>query len=93
MKLTDIGRSHVNAWVADLTKAGRGAVTVRRALSTLQVILSTAVRDEIIPASPASTVDKPAVPDSDPAGKHWEPGPSGSSWSGVAAIGSARCSS
>ena len=30
MRLTDIRRYHVAAFAADLTKAGRGAVTVRR---------------------------------------------------------------
>jgi integrase len=62
MKLTDIRRSHVNAWVAELA-ATRGAVTVRRALATLQMILSAAVREEIIPANPARNIDKPTVPD------------------------------
>jgi integrase len=71
MRLTDIRRSHVNAWVADLTKAGRGAVTVRRALATLRMIFSTAVRDEIIPANPAIMVDKPVVHDHPVAA--WEP--------------------
>jgi integrase len=63
MLLTDIRRSHVNAWIAELTAAGRGAVTVRRGLATLRMIFSAAVRDEIIPANPALMVDKPAVPD------------------------------
>jgi integrase len=71
MLLTDIRRSHVNAWIAELTGAGRGAVTVRRALATLRMIFSAAVRDEIIPANPALMVDKPAVPDSPVT--HWEP--------------------
>jgi site-specific recombinase XerD len=63
MLLTDIRRAHVNAWVADLAES-RGAVTVRRALATLRLIFSAAVRDEIISANPALMVDKPAVPDS-----------------------------
>lgn len=71
MKLTDIRRAHVNAWIAEL-KAERGAVTVRRALATLQMVFSTAVRDEIIPISPAAKVDKPIVPDS-PVTHWWEP--------------------
>jgi integrase len=70
MRLTDIRRSHVNAWIAELTAAGRGAVTVRRGLATLRMIFSAAVRDEFIPANPALMVDKPAVPDSPVA--HWE---------------------
>jgi integrase len=71
MKLTEIRRSHINQWVAELTKSGRGAVTVRRALATLQMIMSQAVRDEIISASPAQKIDKPAVADHDVAA--WEP--------------------
>jgi integrase len=71
MRLTDIRRSHVNAWVADLSKAGRGAVTVRRALATLRMIFTQAVKDEIIPANPALMVDKPAVAETGE--KHWEP--------------------
>jgi site-specific recombinase XerD len=63
MRLTDIRRSHVNTWIAELTEAKRGAVTVRRALTTLRMIFSAAVRDEIIPGNPALMVDKPAVPD------------------------------
>jgi integrase len=70
MRLTDVKRAHVNAWVADLA-AARGATTVRRALATLRMIFSTAVRDEIIPANPALNVDKPAVSDSPVAA--WEP--------------------
>jgi integrase len=70
MRLTDVRRRDVNVWVAELAK-NRGAVTVRRALATLRVIFSTAVRDEIIPANPALMVDKPAVPDSPVTA--WEP--------------------
>ena len=73
MLLTDIRRADVNAWIAELTEPGRGAVTVRRALATLQMIFTTAVRDEIIPATPASRVDKPVVRSSDSDVKYWEP--------------------
>ena len=75
MRLTDIRRSHVNAWVADLTKGGRGAVTVRRALATLRMIFTQAVRDEIISSNPALMIDKPTVPNEDDQIKVWEPGP------------------
>jgi integrase len=71
MQLTDIRRSHVNGWISDLSKAGRGAVTVRLALATLRMIFSAAVRDEIIPANPALNVDKPTV--SNNGEHHWEP--------------------
>jgi hypothetical protein len=53
MKLTDIRRAHINAFVAELIAARRGAVTVRRILARLQTILATAVLDEIIPTNPA----------------------------------------
>jgi integrase len=71
MLLTDIRRSHVNAWIADLSKT-RGATTVRRALATLQMIMSMAVRDEIVLASPATNVDKPTIKKDDQV-KVWEP--------------------
>jgi integrase len=54
-----------------LPKAGRGAVTVRRALATLRMIFTQAVKDEIIPANPALMVDKPTVADHDVTA--WEP--------------------
>jgi site-specific recombinase XerD len=57
MKLTHIRRADVNAWLADLTKAGRGAVTVRRALANLRMIFTQAVKEEIISANPALMVD------------------------------------
>jgi hypothetical protein len=40
MLLTDIRRSHVNTWIAELTAAGSGCSQVRRALATLPVVLS-----------------------------------------------------
>ena len=49
-ELTEIRRANVNAWVADLA-ASRGPVSARRALATLRMIFSAAVRDEIIPAN------------------------------------------
>jgi integrase len=71
MKLTDIRRHHINAFAADLIKAGRGAVTVRRILARLHSILASAVRDELIPANPATGADKPALADGPV--KVWEP--------------------
>lgn len=72
MRLTDIRRGHVSAYVAELTAAGRGAVTVRRVLALLQTILTTAVRDELIPGNPAAGADKPSL--TDDAVHVWEPG-------------------
>jgi hypothetical protein len=44
MKLTDIRRYHVSQFTDDLTKAGRGAVTVRRILTLLGTIFASALR-------------------------------------------------
>lgn len=44
MKLTDIRRCHVSQFTDDLTKAGRGAVTVRRILTLLGTIFASALR-------------------------------------------------
>jgi integrase len=71
MKLTDIRRYHVATFAADLTKAGRGAVTVRRILTLLGTIVASAVKDELISANPALGADKPAL--SDGPVKVWEP--------------------
>lgn len=62
MRLTDIRRHHVNTFTADLTRAGRGPVTVRRILAELQTILASAVRDELIVGNPALGSDKPTTP-------------------------------
>ena len=71
MRLTDIRRYHVATFAADLTKAGRGAVTVRRILTLLGTILASAVKDELISANPAIGAYKPAL--SDGPVKVWEP--------------------
>lgn len=71
MKLTDIRRYHVVAFITELTDAGRGAVTVRRIVSVLQTILGTAVRDELISTNPAQGVGKPKLDDSKV--RPWEP--------------------
>ena len=71
MRLTDIRRYHAATFAADLTKAGRGAVTVRRILTLLGTILASAVKDELISANPALGADKPAL--SDGPVKVWEP--------------------
>jgi Phage integrase family/Phage integrase, N-terminal SAM-like domain/Arm DNA-binding domain len=71
MRLADIRRGHVNAFLAELTDAGRGAVTVRRVLAVLRMVFSTAVRDELLGSNPAFMADKPAVSDSHV--EAWEP--------------------
>ena len=47
----------------DLTKAGRGTVTVRRIVTLLGTIFASAVKDELISANPAQGADKPALSD------------------------------
>jgi integrase len=63
MRLTEIRRTDVNGFLADLSDAGRGATTVRRILAVLQMVLSAAVRDELIGANPALGAERPAQPD------------------------------
>src|SRR5829696_3264844 len=61
MKLTDIRRHHINQFAADLTRAKRGATTVRRILTRLSTILATAVSDGLIGANPAVGADRPVL--------------------------------
>jgi integrase len=71
MKLTDIRRYHVQEFVADQMKAGRGTVTVRRLVTLLGTIFASAVKDELISANPARGVGRPKLDSErlDP----WEP--------------------
>jgi integrase len=71
MKLTDIRRYHVQEFMADQMKAGRGTVTVRRLLTLLGTIFASAVKDELISANPGRGVDRPRLDSErlDP----WEP--------------------
>lgn len=61
MRLRDVRRGHVQAFVDDLVAAGRGAVTVRRVVAVIQGALSSAVRDELIDETPARLLELPAV--------------------------------
>jgi integrase len=64
MLLTDIRRHpHINQFVADLTAAGRGAVTVRRILARLSTIFASAVKDELISGNPVVGADRPMLQD------------------------------
>ena len=91
MRLTDIRRSHVNTWVAALA-ATRGAVTVRRALATLQMILSTAVRERSSRPIQHGTLTSQWCRARTPPSSIGSRNTSQSSSTDVAAIGSARCS-
>ena len=61
MRLTDIRRSDVQAFIDGLTKAGRGAVTVIRVLATVQSILTGAMKDELVPVNVARGIEGPTV--------------------------------
>lgn len=61
MRLRDIRRGHVQAFIDDLTAAGRGPVTVRRIVAVVQGSLSSAVRDELIEETPARLLELPAA--------------------------------
>ncbi len=61
MKLRDIRRGHVQAFIDELGEADRGAVTIRRIVAVVQGCLSSAVRDEIIDDSPARHLELPQV--------------------------------
>jgi integrase len=71
MKLTDIRRYHIQEFVADQTKAGRGTVTVRRLVTLLGTIFASAVKDELISSNPARAVEKPKLDNERP--DPWEP--------------------
>lgn len=61
MKLSDIRRSDVQAFVKGLTDSGRGATTVNRQLAVVMAVLTSAVRDELIPVNVARGVEGPTV--------------------------------
>lgn len=61
MRLQDIRRTHVQAFVDELVASNRGATTVRRIVAVLQGVLSAAVRDELIDQTPARQLDLPPV--------------------------------
>jgi integrase len=54
--------SDISAWIADLGAAGKSAETTRRAYRVLASILGDAVRDRLLPSSPATGVKMPARP-------------------------------
>lgn len=62
MKLTDIRRYHVNAFVSELTAAGRGATTVRRIAAVVQGSLKAAWRADMIDHNPGAGLLLPTIP-------------------------------
>lgn len=61
MKLRDIRRRHINAFIDQLLEAGRGAVTVRRIIAVVQGALRAAAADELIEDNPATLLRLPRV--------------------------------
>jgi integrase len=71
MMLTDIRTYHINDFLAELTEAGRGAVTVRRVAAVVQSAMRDASRSRRIEANPATGLELPTVTKSKM--KIWEP--------------------
>jgi integrase len=61
MKLTDIRRHHINAFVDELVEAGRGATTVRRIAAVVQGSLKAAAADDLIDHNPGFGIKLPIV--------------------------------
>ena len=61
VRLTEVGRADVQSCRDGLVKAGRGAVTVNRVLAVVMSILTSAVKDELVPVNVARGVEGPTV--------------------------------
>lgn len=61
MRLGDIRRHHLNAFVGQLVSDGRGAVTVRRIVAVLQSSLRAAAVAQMIEENPATLLQLPKV--------------------------------
>ncbi|NEN07607.1 site-specific integrase [Diaminobutyricibacter tongyongensis] len=71
MKLTDIRRFHINAFVAEQMDAGRGATTIRRMAAVIQGSLRAAEKSALIDHNPSLGIELPAVESKKV--KVWEP--------------------
>jgi integrase len=61
MMLTDIRTFHINDFLAGLTEAGRGAVTVRRVAAVVQSAMRDAARSRRVELNPATGLELPSV--------------------------------
>jgi integrase len=61
MLLTDIRTYHVNDFLAGLSEAGRGAVTVRRVAAVVQSAMRDAARSRRVEVNPATGLELPTV--------------------------------
>jgi integrase len=59
MRLRDIRRAAVQAFLDDLVRSGRGAVTVHRIAAVIQSALSTAAKSDLIRENPARDLELP----------------------------------
>jgi integrase len=59
MKVRDVRRRHVQAFIDQLVESGRGSVTVRRIVAVIQGAFKAAVREELIDDSPARDLELP----------------------------------
>lgn len=59
-RVASIRSSEVEDWISELTRAGKAAQTVRRAVLVLSTVLSIAERDRIIVRNPVKGVQLPA---------------------------------
>ncbi len=61
MRLGDIRRHHINAYIAQLSADGRGAVTVHRIVAVIQGALKAATIEQAIEDNPATMLVQPTV--------------------------------
>jgi integrase len=71
MKLADIRRFHINAFIDELLAAGRGATTVRRIAAVVQGSLRSAEQEDLIEQNPSVGIRLPKVEKKD--FHAWEP--------------------
>lgn len=71
LPLSEIRRQHVDEFIRQLRKDGRGAVTIRRIFVTLNTALGDAVRRDLLTVNPAANVTVPS-PQRKPI-EMWEP--------------------
>ncbi len=66
LRVVDVTRDDVEAWVSDLEAAGVGASTIQKAHSVLRAVMSQACREGKCFSNPASSVELPAESKRDP---------------------------
>jgi integrase len=59
MRLDQVGKMHIETWLADLADAGKGASTIRAQLKVLRMILTDAVENDLIRKDPSARIPLP----------------------------------